>query len=74
MRIVPVFGVGAIPSELLTHARTELGYLSTLNDVLRWAKAQNPPRSVVDIITQDEYTHDVIMPFNGDYFLVFDAT
>jgi hypothetical protein len=42
--------------------------------VLRWARAQRPPRSVVDIVTQDEYTHDVVLPFDGSHFLVLGAT
>jgi hypothetical protein len=45
-----------------------------LADVLRWGREQSPPRVVVEIITQDEYTHDVVVPFEGDHFLAFDAT
>ena len=33
-----------------------------------------PPRAVGDIVTQDEYTHDVIVPWSERLVLVFDAT
>lgn len=34
----------------------------TLADVLRWAANQSPPIRLGDIVTQDEYTHDVLLP------------
>jgi hypothetical protein len=42
--------------------------------MLEWARAQSPPRVVTEIVTQDEYTHDVVLPFDGSHFLAFDAT
>ena len=48
--------------------------LRTLGPVLEWLRVQDPPRVVRDIVTQDEYTHDVVLPFDGEHFLVFDAT
>ena len=53
---------------------SELAQLHTMADVLSWARAQSPPRLVADIVTQDEYTHDVVIPFDDSHFLVFDAT
>jgi hypothetical protein len=49
----------------------------TLGNVLTWANSQNKsdfsPQIVDEVITQDEYTHDVIIPFQ-DVFLVYDTT
>lgn len=49
----------------------------TLGNVLTWANSQNKcdfiPNIVDEVITQDEYTHDVIIPFQ-DIFLVYDTT
>lgn len=44
--------------------------LGTLADVLRWGG------DVIDVIVQDEYTHDVVVrgPVAGPVFLVFDST
>jgi hypothetical protein len=42
--------------------------LATLEDVLRWGG------DVIDVIVQDEYTHDVIVSRGHPAFLVFDTT
>jgi hypothetical protein len=74
MRTVPVVGVGSVPENLLVRAEEAFAARHTLADVLEWARAQVPSRQVREIVTQDEYTHDVVLPFDGSHFLVFDAT
>jgi hypothetical protein len=53
---------------------TAIQGLRTLADVLEWAKNQSPPRSVSEIVTQDEYTHDIVLEANGRPYLAFDTT
>ena len=48
--------------------------LSTLAGVLDWARAEKPPLAVEEIITQDEYTHDVLIPDRQGHYLVYDTT
>ena len=60
---------GAIAAEIDRH--------SGLNQVLAWA-ANKPrdevhPQYVAEVINQDEFTHDVIVPYR-DVFLVYDTT
>jgi hypothetical protein len=50
---------------------TELG---TLGDVLRFAFAQQPPWELLDVVVQDEFTHDVLLAGPAPAFLVFDTT
>jgi hypothetical protein len=50
-----------------------LARLRSLEDVVRWGFAQAPPLVVADVITQDEFTHDVLLP-HGARWLVFDTT
>jgi hypothetical protein len=49
----------------------------SLGQVLGWANTLPKERFcktiVAEVITQDEYTHDVIVPFQ-DVFLVYDTT
>ncbi|MFL5613189.1 MAG: hypothetical protein ACJ796_05955 [Gemmatimonadaceae bacterium] len=73
MRTVPVRGVGSISSTVVHQVADEVQTLLTLADVFAWARQSTPRRHVIEIVTQDEYTHDVILPFDG-HFLVFDAT
>jgi hypothetical protein len=45
----------------------------TLADVVLWGLAQRPSTMVSQVVVQDEYTHDVILPLR-DCWLVFDTT
>jgi hypothetical protein len=50
----------------------------TLGQVLTWAggapaKGDFLPQIVAEVITQDEFTHDVVVPYK-DLFLVYDTT
>jgi hypothetical protein len=74
MRTVPVSAAGSVPPDVVTQASREVSHLPTLADVLAWARGHSPPLRVEEIVTQDEYTHDVVLPFDGRHFLAFDAT
>lgn len=48
--------------------------LSSLGQVIRWALAQRPPGEFVDVVIQDEYTHDVVVCVSPTIYAVFDTT
>ena len=48
--------------------------LGCLADVVRWGMEGEPERLIVDVIVQDEYTHDVILDYGAGLHLVFDTT
>jgi hypothetical protein len=48
--------------------------LQTLGQVLRWNLAQNPRAEFVNVVVQDEYTHDIIVRISDQRFAVFAAT
>jgi hypothetical protein len=52
----------------------DLPALRTLEEVIRWAAALDPPRLITDVVTQDEYTHDVVLRWDESTHLVFDTT
>lgn len=54
--------------------RDAASLLTTLERAFRWALAQQPPLRPVDVVIQDEYTHDVLFGAADGSFLVFDAT
>jgi hypothetical protein len=64
---------GLTPEQHAALAR-ELAPLTTLQDVVRWGFARTPPRDVAAVVVQDEFTHDVVLPWDGRGFLVFDTT
>jgi hypothetical protein len=73
-RVVPIRAATAVLPQVLAHVDAAFAHRHTLADVLAWGRAQSPPRVVSEIVTQDEYTHDVVLPFDGSHFLAFDAT
>ena len=48
--------------------------LPTLGDVLAWSRTGTKSRQPTGIVTQDEYTHDVVFDLDGDLWLAFDTT
>ncbi len=54
--------------------RTFLAPQRTLHDVVVAALAFVPPKMVADVVVQDEYTHDVVLPWSDDLWLVYDTT
>jgi hypothetical protein len=54
--------------------RDQVVGLATLEQAFRWALRQEPRLEPVDVIVQDEYTHDVLFAASDGSVLVFDAT
>ena len=52
----------------------EVAEQSTLGHVLEWGLAQKPVRRVEEIVTQDEYTHDVLVPLAPPLYLAYDVS
>ena len=45
----------------------------TLERVLDWCLAQDPPQWIEALVAQDEFTSDVIVRFDQHYYLVYDT-
>jgi hypothetical protein len=45
-----------------------------LDDIFAWGRAQSPPVHPVDVIKQDEFTHDVLVPLPSARWLVYATT
>ena len=73
-REVPVVVRGSVPPDQTALLLPELSALRTLGHVLSWLRRQHPQRDVSEIVTQDEYTHDVVVGWQANVFLVFDTT
>lgn len=62
---------GLAPAELAELAAIVAEH-RTLGVVARWCGARR--QALLDVITQDEYTHDVIVRVRDGVFLVYDTT
>jgi hypothetical protein len=65
-----------LPAEFALIER-EVSKHKTLGRALSWASSQPKsdflPQIVAEVITQDEFTHDVVVPYKN-LFLVYDTT
>jgi hypothetical protein len=64
----------ALPETERDALAAELAPLGTLADVIMWGLRAAPPRVVVAVVVQDEYTHDIVLPWRDGRYLVFDTT
>ena len=74
MRITDLANLSAIDFAKLEKV---LAKHKTLGQVLTWASSQPKedfrPQIVAEVVTQDEFTHDAVIP-DKDLFLVYDTT
>ena len=63
-----------VPAAELARLDALVGPLRTLQDVVRLGLAQHPPLLIRDVVIQDEFTHDVVLPLGPSRYLVFDST
>lgn len=67
----------SIDESILDEISREVERHSGLRDVLAWAAtkpaSERHPQIVAEVVTQDEFTHDAIVPYR-DLFLVYDTT
>jgi hypothetical protein len=63
-----------IPQDELQQLRQVFEPLGTLGDLLEWGRGLTPPVVSPVVVTQDEYTHDVLIPYGAGRWLDFDTT
>ena len=71
-RVVPI--IDAVGPPLSPDIRAAVERQVTPGDVVKWGLSQSPPRSPVEIVTQDEYTHDAVFELQSECYLVYDTT
>jgi len=59
------------PAERVALERA-LAPVATLHDLIEWGLARG--WMITDVVIQDEFTHDVVMPAGDGRVLVFDST
>ena len=64
---------GLTPEERARLER-EVARHQDLMDVFAWGRQQTPPIQPADLVKQDEFTHDVLVPYTRGRWLVYGAT
>ena len=67
-----------LSADQLAEIESELSGQQNLGDVLKWALAHPPgvfiQTVIAGVVVQDEFTHDVIVPWRDNLVLVYDTT
>ncbi len=66
-----------IPTEIIAELEAAISEQENLQDVMRWALSDAAgfiPQVVADVVVQDEFTHDVVVPWRNGLALVYDTT
>jgi hypothetical protein len=73
-----IVNLANIPVDQLASIEAEIAPQQNLQDLMRWARADRSgvfqPGVVADVVVQDEYTHDVVVPWREGLVLVYDTT
>jgi hypothetical protein len=67
-----------LSSDAVADIAAELSGQENLKDVMSWALSSRSgpfiPSVVAEVIVQDEFTHDVVVPWRDGLVLVYDTT
>lgn len=73
-----VFNRANLSLETVAQITAEIAAQENLKDVMSWAfsspRGNFIPSVVAEVIVQDEFTHDVVIPWRDGLVLVYDAT
>ncbi|HET6777634.1 MAG TPA: hypothetical protein VFH26_01970 [Gemmatimonadales bacterium] len=70
MHIVPVLDYAGLSANDRAAVEATVSGHTTLSTVLQWAGAA----AIEEIVTQDEFTHDVLIPYEQGRYLAYDTT
>lgn len=65
---------GKIPKPLKQKMSSILKSHETLGDVMQWIGTNEGKLLIEEVINQDEYTLDVLVPYKDGYYIVYDVT
>lgn len=74
MDALPLRAVNPISPERLQSLGEAVARHHTMERVAQWVFRHEPTLDIADVLRQDEFTHDVIVPLPDGLTLVYDST
>jgi hypothetical protein len=71
---VPVTNRSRLAVPAFGELAARMGEHLTLERMLAWGRAETPVRRVEEIVTQDEFTHDVLVALDAPLYPAYDVT
>jgi hypothetical protein len=63
-----------LTDKALEAIETQIPSSPSLADVVNWGLTQRPSLSIDSVVTPDEYTHDIVMRWRENLFIVLGTT
>ena len=64
----------SLPDGLLAELTSALPVFGTLMELVAWGSRQEPPVMLKETVALDEYSHEVIVPWRENLWLVYSST
>ena len=71
---ITVADYAGLPASELSEIKDLVQAHRGLDDIFQWGRAQTPPIHPANVIKQDEFTHDVLVPLPSGRWLVYGTT
>jgi hypothetical protein len=71
---VPVENRAQLPDADFARLAQAVASHHSIKHALDWLLAQHPQLAPADLVTQDEFSHDILVPLAQDRWLVYDST
>lgn len=74
MLTLPVTDLSNLDASALAAIEAVVSGQRDLKAVLDWCLGQHPPMLEAAVVEQDEFSHDLIVPWSDGRYLVYDVT
>ncbi len=64
----------ALPAHDFARLAETLSHHRSIKHALDWLASLTPPLAPTDMVTQDEYSHDILVPYPNGLWLIYDST
>jgi hypothetical protein len=71
---VPVANLAALPEERFAPLREDLRQQTSMERALAWFFSRQPPLAPEDLVPQDEFSYDLLVPYPGALYLSYDTS
>jgi hypothetical protein len=71
---VPVENRGALAQDEFSRLVAALSQHRSMKHAVDWLARHDPPIGPAGMVTQDEYSHDIVVAYPGGLWVVYDST
>jgi hypothetical protein len=70
----PIDNFSSVSPERFQELKTRLLGQTSIKHALDWFLGMNPPVPPIDCLPQDEFSHDLLFPHPGGFWIVYECT